>query len=92
VRKLATGKSEEHHHYQLYKISSNILLSRLSYIDKIIWDHQCGIQHQQSTTDQIFCIHQTLERKWEYNRWYISYLRSSRKPVIPLDEKYSIYQ
>jgi hypothetical protein len=46
----------------------NILLSRLSpYIDEIIGDHQCGFQCARSTTDQIFCIHQILEKKWEYN-------------------------
>jgi hypothetical protein len=46
-----------------YKILSNILLSRLNpYIDEIIGDHQCGFWHNRSTTDQIFCIHQILER------------------------------
>jgi hypothetical protein len=50
-----------------YKILSNIL-SRLSpYIDEIIGDHQCGFRHNRSTTDQIFCIRQILEKKWEYN-------------------------
>jgi hypothetical protein len=45
-----------------------VLLSRLtSYVDKIIGDHQCGFQHNQSTIDQIFCISQILEKKWEYN-------------------------
>jgi hypothetical protein len=51
-----------------YKILSNILLSRLSpYIDEIIGDDQCGFRRNGSTTDQIFCIHQILEKKWEYN-------------------------
>jgi hypothetical protein len=51
-----------------YKILSNILLSRLSpYIGEIIGDHLCGFQHNRSTTDQIFCIRQLLEKKWEYN-------------------------
>jgi sorting nexin-29 len=51
-----------------YKILSNILLSRLSpYIDEIIWDHQCGFRRRRSTTDQIFCIRQILEKKWEYS-------------------------
>jgi hypothetical protein len=51
-----------------YKISSNILLSRLvPYIDEIIGDHQCGFRRNRPTTDQIFCIHQILEKKWEYN-------------------------
>jgi hypothetical protein len=49
-----------------YKILSNILLARLSpYIDEIIGDHQCGFQRNRS--DHIFCIHQILENKWEYN-------------------------
>jgi hypothetical protein len=51
-----------------YKILSNILLSRLGpYIDEIIGDHQCGFRRNRSTTDQIFCIRQVLEKKWEYN-------------------------
>jgi hypothetical protein len=46
----------------------NVLLSRLSlYIDESIGDHQCGFRRNRSTTDQIFCICQILERKWEYN-------------------------
>ncbi|PNF35751.1 hypothetical protein B7P43_G13042 [Cryptotermes secundus] len=46
-----------------YKILSNILLSRLSpYIDEIIGDHQCGFRGNRSTTDQIFCIRQILEK------------------------------
>jgi sorting nexin-29 len=47
----------------LYNILSNVLFSRLSsYIDEIIGDHQCGFQHNRSTTDQIFCIRQILEK------------------------------
>jgi hypothetical protein len=47
---------------------SNILLSRLSpYIDEIIGDNQCEFRCNRSTTDQIFCIRQILEKKWEYN-------------------------
>jgi sorting nexin-29 len=50
------------------KILSNILLSRLGpYIEEIIGDHQCGFRHNRSTSDQIFCIRQILEEKWEYN-------------------------
>jgi hypothetical protein len=52
-----------------YKILSNILLSRLSpYVDVVIGDHQCGFRRNRSTTDQIFCIRQILEKKWEYNK------------------------
>jgi hypothetical protein len=51
-----------------YNILSNALLSRLSpYIDEIFGDHQCGFLHNRSTTDQIFCIRQILEKKWEYS-------------------------
>jgi hypothetical protein len=51
-----------------YQILSSNLLSRLSpYIDKIIGDNQRGFWRNSSTTDQIFCIHQILEKKWEYN-------------------------
>jgi hypothetical protein len=47
---------------------SNILLSRLiPYADEIAGDHQCGFPHNRSTTDQIFYIHQILEKKLEYN-------------------------
>jgi hypothetical protein len=49
-----------------YKMLSNILLSRLSpYVDEIFGDHQCGFRHNRSTTDQIFCIPQILEKKME---------------------------
>jgi hypothetical protein len=30
-------------------------------------DHQCGFQRNISTTDRISCIHQILDKKWEYN-------------------------
>jgi hypothetical protein len=52
-----------------YKILSNILVSRLTqYVDEIIGDHWCGFRHNRSTADQIFCIHQMLEKNREYNR------------------------
>jgi hypothetical protein len=51
-----------------YEILSNILLSRLiPYAEEIIGDHQCGFRRNRSTTNQIFYIRQTLEKKWEYN-------------------------
>jgi hypothetical protein len=57
-----------------YNILSNIRLSRLSpYIDEIIGDHQCGFQRNRSTTDQIFCIRQILEKGGSTMRQYISY-------------------
>jgi hypothetical protein len=51
-----------------YKIVSNILLSKLSpYEVEIIGGHQCGFRHNRSTTDEIFFIHQILE-KWGYSQ------------------------
>jgi hypothetical protein len=47
---------------------SNIHLSRISlYKDKIIRNHLCGFRSKRSTTDQMFCIRQILEKKWKYN-------------------------
>ena len=52
----------------LYKIVSNILLSRLiPYAKKIIGNHHCGFRRNRSTTNHIFCFHQILEKIWEYN-------------------------
>jgi hypothetical protein len=57
-----------------YKIVSYIFVSQLSpYIDEIIWDHHCGFRCNRSTTDQIFCIHQILEKSGSTMRQYISY-------------------
>jgi len=51
-----------------YKTLSSILLSILTpYAEEIIGDHQCGFRRSRSTTDHIFCIHQILEKKGEYN-------------------------
>jgi hypothetical protein len=33
------------------------------YVDEIIGDHQCGFRRNRSTTDQIFCIRQVLEKE-----------------------------
>jgi hypothetical protein len=37
------------------------------YIGEIIRDHECGFRRNRSITDQIFCIRQILEKKYEYN-------------------------
>ena len=51
-----------------YKFVSSILLSRLNpYAEEIIGDRHCGFRRSRSTTDDIFCIRQILEKKWEYN-------------------------
>jgi hypothetical protein len=34
---------------------------------EIIGDQQCGFRRNRSTIDQILCIHQILEKKWEFN-------------------------
>jgi len=50
----------------MYKILSNVLLSRLTpYAEEIVVDHSCGLQSDRSTTDHIFCIRQMLEKRWE---------------------------
>ena len=49
-------------------VNQHILLSRLiSYAEEITRNHQCGFRYNRSTTDHTFCIHQILEKKWEYN-------------------------
>jgi hypothetical protein len=51
-----------------YKMLSNIFLSRLiPYAKEIIGDHKCGFRRSRSTIDHIFCIRQTIQKKWEYN-------------------------
>jgi hypothetical protein len=68
VIKLTNNYREISQPSSTYKILLNILLSRLGpYIDEIIGDHHCGFWCNRSTTDQIFCICQVLEKKWEYN-------------------------
>jgi len=53
----------------MYKMSSNILLSRLTpYAEEIIGDHQCEFRRNRSTTDHIFCIRKIHAKKWEYNK------------------------
>ena len=49
-----------------YKILSNLPLSSLTpYAEEIIGDHQCGFRRNRSTTDNLFCFRQMLEKKWE---------------------------
>jgi hypothetical protein len=36
------------------------------YVDKTIRDHQCGFRRNRSTSDEVFCIRQILEKKWKY--------------------------
>jgi hypothetical protein len=48
--------------WTLYKIVSSIILSRSSSSEEITGNHQCGFQHNISSTHHIFCIHQILEK------------------------------
>jgi hypothetical protein len=50
-----------------YKILSNTVSSLTGYVDKINGDHLCQFQCNRSVTGEIFCIHQILEKKLEYN-------------------------
>jgi len=50
-----------------YKILSDIIWRLTLYIGQIIGDHQCEFWCNRSTTDQIFCICQILEKKWKCN-------------------------
>jgi hypothetical protein len=43
------------------------------YIYEVIGDHQCGVRSNRSTTDQIFCVRQTLKKNGNTMRQYISY-------------------
>jgi hypothetical protein len=78
----------------MYKILSNILLSRLTpYAEEIIGDHQCEFRRSRSTTDHIFCIRKILEKKLEYNeavhQLFIDYKKaydSLRRVVLSLIE------
>jgi hypothetical protein len=71
----------------LFSTIYNILLSRLTpCMEEIIGDHQCGVSHNRSTTDQISCIHQILEKKMG-----VQWDKTSRKPMTQLGEKYFIF-
>jgi hypothetical protein len=75
-----------YHCYQLHrKLLFSILLSRLSqYVDKIVGDLQSVFQHNRSTIDQIFCIHQILEeKKWEYNNIDLKEAYDSVRRKVP---------
>jgi sorting nexin-29 len=51
-----------------YKILSNILCNRLKkYAEELIGNYQTGFRSGKSTTDQIFCLRQILEKTNEFN-------------------------
>jgi len=73
-----------------YKILTSILLSRLTpYAEEITEDHQCGFQHNRSTTDHIFCICQILEKKWEYSEALHQLLIDFKKAYDPFRREVS---
>jgi hypothetical protein len=52
----------------LYKMLPSILLSSLSqYIETFIGDDQYGFRRNRSNINQVLCVRQILENKWEYN-------------------------
>jgi hypothetical protein len=52
-----------------YKIFSNILFNRLlPYVETTIGHHQCGYRGERSTVDQIFTVHQILEKCGEHGK------------------------
>jgi len=70
---LRSGRSDKNRFYYfrgisilpaMYKISSKILLSRLTpYAEKMIGDHQCGFRRNKSITDHIFRIRKCLRKE-----------------------------
>jgi len=71
-----------------YKILSNILISRLTpYVDEITGDHQCGFRRNRSSTNQIFCIRQILDKKWEYHGT-VHLLFTDFEKAYDLEQKY----
>ena len=71
----------------IYKILSNILLSRItSYAEEITGDHQRGFQRNRLTTDHIFCIRQIFKKKKDgiAVKQCISSLSTSRKLMVQL--------
>jgi hypothetical protein len=72
-----------------YKMLSNNLLSRLSpCVGETTGDHQCGFRHNRSTTNQIFCIRQILEKKWEYTETVHQLITHFKKANDSVRRKY----
>jgi len=65
AEKLTVVIIDGYHYYQLHTKCYPIFL-QVNSIDKITGEHQCGFQCNRSTIDQVFCDHQILEKKWEY--------------------------
>jgi hypothetical protein len=57
------------------KILENILYAKLVlYAEKIIGEHQGGLWRGRSIVDQMFTMRQILEKCWEQNMMYLTYL------------------
>jgi hypothetical protein len=63
--KLTVVVIKEHHFIQNVIPYPSLKLS--PYFDKIVGDLHCGFQHNRSISDQILCINQILEIKWQHN-------------------------
>jgi hypothetical protein len=74
-----------------YTMLSNILLSRLTLnVYKIIRHYQSGLQHNTSTTVRYSAFTQYLRKNRNKVQQYISYLYTSRKPIIQLGENFCV--
>jgi hypothetical protein len=49
---------------------------------EIIGDRQRGFRRNRSTADRIFCIHEILEKKWEYNEAVLSVFIHFQKDCV----------
>jgi len=52
--------------YEIHELIISIW-NKEAYAKEITGDHQCGFRCNRSATVHILCIHQILEKKWEYN-------------------------
>jgi hypothetical protein len=69
-----------------YRTAPNIPQRLTLYTDKIIWDHQHEFKHNQSATDQIFCMSDTTMEE------YISYYRLQKSyNSVKRDISYNIF-
>jgi hypothetical protein len=55
---------------------------------KLLGTTSMGFLHSRSSTDQIFCIHQRPEKKWEYNEAVHQLFIDFKKAMIQLGGRY----
>jgi hypothetical protein len=58
----------------MYKVLSGIISRLTSYTDEITGDHKCVFQCNISATEQMFCIHQVVEKIGSIMGQYVTYL------------------